>query len=44
MLSAKARDDDRARGLNAGADAYLTKPFSPLQLLTLAESALEASA
>ena len=37
MLSAKARDDDRARGLAAGADAYLTKPFSPLELLDLTE-------
>lgn len=33
MLSAKAREDDIARGLAAGADAYITKPFSPLALL-----------
>ena len=35
MLSAAAQDDDRARGLAAGADQYLTKPFSPLALLAL---------
>jgi len=35
MLSAAAQLDDRARGLAAGADEYLTKPFSPLSLLTL---------
>jgi DNA-binding response OmpR family regulator len=35
MLSAAAQVEDRARGLAAGADDYLTKPFSPLSLLTL---------
>ena len=28
MLTAKGRETDVARGLGAGADAYLTKPFS----------------
>ncbi len=35
MLSAAGQAADRARGLAAGADEYLTKPFSPLALLTL---------
>ena len=38
MLSAAAQTEDRARGLAAGADEYLTKPFSPLALLTLVRS------
>ena len=35
MLSAAGQAEDRARGLAAGADEYLTKPFSPLALLSL---------
>lgn len=31
ILSAKAQDADRILGLNLGADAYLTKPFHPLE-------------
>ena len=37
MLTAAAQQDDVARGLAAGADQYLTKPFSPVRLLTLVE-------
>jgi DNA-binding response OmpR family regulator len=37
MLTAAAQRDDVARGLAAGADHYLTKPFSPVRLLTLVE-------
>ena len=32
MLTAKGRDTDVARGLGAGADAYVTKPFSTREL------------
>ena len=32
---------DREAGLAAGADAYLAKPFSPIQLLNITERALE---
>lgn len=37
MLTAAAQADDVARGLAAGADQYLTKPFSPVRLLSLVE-------
>jgi len=34
MLTAKAQDADVFRGWQSGVDCYLTKPFSPLELLT----------
>lgn len=33
MLSGRDSTDDRRAGLAAGADAYLVKPFSPLEML-----------
>lgn len=33
MLTAREAEDDRVRGLEMGADDYLTKPFSPRELL-----------
>lgn len=33
MLSARGQASDREAGLQAGADVYLVKPFSPLQLI-----------
>ncbi len=33
MLSAKGQDLDKQQGKQSGADGYLTKPFSPRQLL-----------
>jgi two-component system chemotaxis response regulator CheY len=35
MLTASAEDSARVRAEDAGADFFLTKPFSPLQLLRL---------
>jgi len=33
LLTARGGAEHRAAGLEAGCDAYLTKPFSPLQLI-----------
>ncbi len=33
MLSARGEESDRIRGLDAGADDYLVKPFSPAELI-----------
>jgi DNA-binding response OmpR family regulator len=33
FVSAKNEDNDRILGLNLGADAYITKPFNPLEVL-----------
>lgn len=40
MLTSKAQTTDIEAGLAAGADLYLTKPFSPISLLTYVEGAL----
>ena len=33
MLTARGEEDDRIRGLEVGADDYITKPFSPRELV-----------
>lgn len=33
MLTARAEESDRVRGLDAGADDYIAKPFSPTELM-----------
>ncbi|NVK54517.1 MAG: phosphate regulon transcriptional regulator PhoB [Alteromonadaceae bacterium] len=33
MLTARGEEDDKIRGLDAGADDYITKPFSPKELV-----------
>jgi len=40
MLSACGMSSDRERGLQAGADVYLVKPFSPLQLIQVIDGLL----
>ncbi|MBP6903321.1 MAG: response regulator [Burkholderiaceae bacterium] len=42
LLTARADEQTRAAALAAGADEYLTKPFSPLQLLDLIDRLLAA--
>jgi CheY-like chemotaxis protein len=37
MLTAQAQQRDRDRGVAAGADDYVTKPFSPLDLERMVE-------
>jgi CheY-like chemotaxis protein len=38
MLTAAVRPEDVRRGIDAGATEYLTKPFSPVRLLTLIDT------
>lgn len=40
LLTSKAQHADVQAGLDAGADRYLTKPFSPLELLRVVEQAV----
>lgn len=42
MLTARGQKSDLEAGAKAGADAYLTKPFSPLELIDTVERLLEA--
>ncbi len=43
MLTARAQTEDRIQGLEAGADDYLTKPFSPKELLLRVQAILKRS-
>jgi two-component system phosphate regulon response regulator PhoB len=40
MLTAKSMEEDKIAGLNTGADDYVTKPFSPRELLARARALL----
>ena len=43
MLTVRAEESDRIRGLEIGADDYLTKPFSPRELTTRVKALLRRS-
>ena len=40
MLTVKAEEEDKVRGLELGADDYVTKPFSPRELASRVKAAL----
>jgi len=40
MMSARGEEEDRVRGLDIGADDYLTKPFSPRELIARVNAVL----
>lgn len=40
MLTAKAEEENKVRGLTMGADDYVTKPFSPRELIARIQSVL----
>ena len=40
MLSAKSEEVDKITGLNIGADDYVTKPFTPMELMARVNSQL----
>jgi two-component system phosphate regulon response regulator PhoB len=44
MLTAKAEEPDRITGLELGADDYMTKPFSPRELVLRVKSVLRRAA
>jgi phosphate regulon transcriptional regulator PhoB len=43
MLTAKGDEADRVRGLETGADDYMTKPFSPRELIARVKAVLRRS-
>src|SRR5215468_3996434 len=44
MLTAKAAEEDRIRGLELGADDYIVKPFSPRELVLRVQAVLRRGA
>jgi len=44
MLTARGEEADRIVGLEVGADDYVTKPFSPLELVARIKRSLRKTA
>ena len=44
MLTAKSEEDNKLQGLNVGADDYMTKPFSPRELIARIKAVLRRKA
>ena len=41
LLTAKGQEVDRQKGLDMGADRYMTKPFDPDEMLAIAEEIIK---
>lgn len=41
LITARAQEEDRKRGLGIGVDAYLTKPFDPAELIEVVRGLAE---
>ncbi|MCC2616430.1 phosphate regulon transcriptional regulator PhoB [Aestuariibacter halophilus] len=44
MLTARGEEEDKVRGLEAGADDYVTKPFSPRELIARIKAVIRRAA
>ncbi|MHB1512208.1 MAG: phosphate regulon transcriptional regulator PhoB [Acidiferrobacter sp.] len=44
MLTARTEEEDKVRGLNTGADDFMTKPFSPRELIARVRAVLRRTA
>jgi CheY-like chemotaxis protein len=43
LITARAQEDDKARAVKVGADAYLTKPFDPNEMIRVVRELVGAT-